>query len=51
MGIIGRILFAVGIIVVDAVLFFLPLGALLLAYILIFNPPWFRNFLTEQDNK
>ena len=41
-----RIMLAVGILVVDSVLFFFPFGALFLAYILIVNPPWFRQMLS-----
>jgi len=40
-----RILFSAGILLVDFLVFFLPLTALFLVYILIFNPPWFREFL------
>jgi len=40
-----RILLCVGILMVDLFVFFLPLTALFLIYIIIFNPPWFREFL------
>jgi len=43
-----RILLALGLVLIDAVVFFAPLGALLLAYIIVFNPPWFREFLLKQ---
>jgi len=46
----SRILLALGIVVLDTVLFFLPMGALFLAYILIFNPAWFREFLMRLGN-
>lgn len=40
-----RIFLSLGILLVDLLVFFLPLTALFLIYILIFNPPWFRDFL------
>lgn len=40
-----RVVLALVVLVVDFVVFFLPLGALLLGYIIVFNPPWFREFL------
>ena len=51
MGMTARLLLAVGVVLVDSLLFFLPLGALFLAYILIFNPPWFRDFLMNLDKR
>ena len=42
-----RVLIAIGIVAIDAVFFFLPISALFLAYILVFDPPWFRRFLAE----
>jgi hypothetical protein len=45
-----RILLGVGILIVDLAVFFLPLTAFFLMYILIANPPWFRNFLNNLDN-
>ncbi len=44
-----RILIAAGILLLDGFLFFLPLSAIFLAYILLVNPPWFRNFLSTLD--
>ena len=44
-----RILICVGILSVDLAVFFLPLTALFLVYILIVNPPWFRDFLNRLD--
>ena len=41
----NRIFLCIGIMVVDLVVFFLPLTALFLIYIIIYNPPWFRDFL------
>jgi hypothetical protein len=44
-----RILICVGILLLDLAVFFLPLTALFLIYILIANPPWFRDFLNGLD--
>jgi len=44
-----RILLSIGIMLVDLGVFFLPLTALFLIYILIYNPPWFREFLNNLD--
>jgi hypothetical protein len=44
-----RILLSIGILLVDLIVFFLPLSAIFLMYIIIFNPPWFRNFLNNLD--
>lgn len=44
-----RVLVAVGLLVVDIVVFFLPLTAVFLAYVLVFNPPWFREFMNNLD--
>lgn len=44
-----RILISIGILLVDLFVFFLPLTALFLIYILIFNPPWFRDVLNTLD--
>ncbi len=40
-----RILLAAGVIMLDSVVFFLPLTAFFLAYVILYNPPWFRKFL------
>jgi hypothetical protein len=45
MGIKQRIALAAAILIVDLVVFFLPFSAIFLGYILIANPPWFRQFL------
>jgi hypothetical protein len=42
-----RILLCLGILVLDLVVFFLPLSAIFLVYILLYNPPWFREFLNN----
>jgi len=46
-----RILISFGILVVDLLIFFLPLTALFLVYIIMFNPPWFREFLNGPNNE
>jgi hypothetical protein len=35
---------------VDLAVFFLPLTAIFLIYILMVNPPWFRDFLNTLDS-
>jgi hypothetical protein len=44
-----RIALALGILVLDAVFFFLPITAIFLAYVLIVNPPWFRQFINRLE--
>lgn len=46
-----RILLSLGIMIVDLGVFFLPLTALFLIYILIYNPAWFREFLDGLDRR
>ena len=45
-----RIVLAVAVVLVDTIIFFLPATAILLAYILIVNPPWFRSFINRLDD-
>jgi len=45
----NRFLLALGILVVDAAVFVVPLGGLFLAYVILSNPPWFRDFLARLD--
>ncbi|MCK4788274.1 MAG: hypothetical protein KAV87_31320 [Desulfobacteraceae bacterium] len=45
-----RIILATVILLVDLFMFYLPLTALFLIYILIFNPPWFRDFLNNMND-
>jgi hypothetical protein len=45
-----RILLSIGILAVDLAVFFLPLTAFFLVYILTVNPPWFRDFLKNLDD-
>jgi hypothetical protein len=49
MGMTQRVLLAAGILIVDLALFFIPLSALLLAWVIIFNPPWVREFINKLD--
>lgn len=44
-----RIILATVILLVDLFMFYLPLTALFLIYILIFNP-WFRDFLNNMND-
>lgn len=44
-----RVLLAVLVVAVDLVIFFIPLTGFFLAYVLIFNPPWFRAFIDNLD--
>ena len=44
-----RILLSSAVLAVDLLVFFLPLTALFLAYILLANPRWFRDFLNGLD--
>ena len=44
-----RTLLAGAVLLVDLVVFFFPLTAVLLAYIILFNPLWFREFLNRLD--
>ena len=40
-----RVILAVAILAVDLVIFFIPASALFLVYVILFNPPWVREFL------
>ncbi|MBT8369949.1 MAG: hypothetical protein KJO34_03235 [Deltaproteobacteria bacterium] len=44
-----RILLSVGIILIDLIIFFLPLTALFLVYIILYNPQWFKDFLQKME--
>jgi len=44
-----RVIIAAVILALDVAVFFLPLTAFFLAYVLIFNPPWFRDFIGNLD--
>lgn len=45
-----RVLLSAGILLVDFIVFFLPLTALFLIYIIMVNPVWFREFLQKLDS-
>jgi hypothetical protein len=42
-----RVLLSIGILLIDLLVFFLPLTALFLVYIILANPVWFRTFLQD----
>jgi hypothetical protein len=42
-----RIPIAILILLVDLAIFFFPLTAVFLAYVIVVNPPWFRDFLNR----
>ena len=46
---IQRLLLAALVLLADLVIFFFPLTAFFLAYIIIWNPLWFREFLNQID--
>ena len=45
----NRVLLALGVVVLDFAVFVVPLTAVFMAYILIYNPPWFREFINSLD--
>ena len=49
MTMIQRALLAALVLLVDLAIFFFPLTAVFLAYIILFNPLWFREFLNHID--
>ena len=49
MGLQKRLLLASGVILLDLVIFFFPLSAFFLAYVIIYNPPWVKGFLEGLD--
>ena len=40
-----KLFLAIGIILLDLVVFFLPLTSFFLAYVIIYNPSWVKDFL------
>jgi len=44
-----KLLLAFGIIALDLVVFFLPLAAIFVAYVIIYNPPWVKDFLERLE--
>jgi hypothetical protein len=49
MSLTNRILLAAAVLLLDLAVFFLPLTAVFWAYIIIFNPSWFREFINHLD--
>jgi hypothetical protein len=49
MSMMNRVLLALGVVALDLAVFFVPLTAVFMAYILVYNPPWFREFLNTLD--
>ena len=45
-----RILIALAVILLDSLIFFIPVSAFFLAYIIIFSPPWFINYIENQND-
>jgi hypothetical protein len=45
----SRLVLALIIVIVDWAVFFLPLSALFIAYVITTNPPWVRDFLKGLD--
>jgi hypothetical protein len=46
-----RVLLAGCILIIDLVAFFLPLTAVFLAYVIVFNPSWFRGFINNLERQ
>ena len=44
-----RVLLASGIVLIDLVAVILPLTALMMAYVIVVNPSWFRAFIQRLD--
>ena len=44
-----RILLAALVLLLDLVVFFFPITAVFIAYVIIFNPPWFKEFIRRLD--
>ncbi|MEW5910574.1 MAG: hypothetical protein AB1659_12280 [Thermodesulfobacteriota bacterium] len=49
MSMITRFLIALAVLAIDFMVFFIPLSAVFLAYIIISNPLWFRRFLERLE--
>jgi hypothetical protein len=45
----SRLVLALVIVLVDWAVFFFPLAALFIAYVITTNPPWVRDFLNRLD--
>jgi len=46
-----RLIWALLIVIVDAAAFAVPLAALLIAYVLLTRPPWFRDWVERLYNE
>jgi len=46
-----RLILASGVILIDLVVFFLPLVAFFLAFIIVYNPSWAKRFLERLDEQ
>jgi hypothetical protein len=44
-----RIIVCVIILLLDLIIFFLPISAIFLVYVIWHNPPWFRELLQQLD--
>ena len=51
MSMFHRVLLSAGILTLDLVVFFFPLTAVFLVYVILINPPWFRDFLQNLDQR
>ena len=49
MSLTNRILLASLVLLLDLVVFFFPLTAIFIAYVIIFNPPWLKEFVLRLD--
>ncbi|MBP1696109.1 MAG: hypothetical protein H6Q41_1297 [Deltaproteobacteria bacterium] len=49
MSMTNRVLLALGVVALDLAVFVVPLTAVFMAYILVYNPPWFREFINSLD--
>jgi hypothetical protein len=49
MSMINRVLLALGVVALEFAVFFVPLTAVFMAYVLVYDPPWFREFLNTLD--
>jgi len=50
MSMTNRVLLALGVVALDLAVFFVPLTAVFMAYVLVYNPRWFREFLDTLDS-
>lgn len=49
MSLTNRIFIAALVVLLDLVVFFFPISAVFIAYVIIFNPPWFKDFILGLD--